>query len=555
MIRSIFNSLQNVHARQITLTHTVLACILITPGCAVSVIGQKNASLDIIPIGTTRSVDCTDLPDHAAWNVNSSATQTWDGSAWLPSDLTATYDLNVSSIACHFVCNVGYVWIHSACNPSGTLDSSFGTAGISVLPETVITGLYTRGLKVDSQGRILVGYYAGSGANQDIKMRRLSAAGASDDTFGTSGLFSFAGPDGNTTSPAADYLWGITIDSDDRPLIFGEIRNSLTALSFDALIMRVTTAGALDTATFGATGLGYFLHDGASGNTNREDLMQGGIQDSNGKYVVAGNSYFTNATDSDAVIWRINLDGTLDPSFNGTGYRVLKNISVSNTNEVFYSVAEDSQGRLVACGYAKNSNNNDFFIVRLTPTGTLDTSFNSTGYRVIDGVLTGTSVSDSCIRVVIDSEDRIIAGGVGANSSGDNDLFLLRLNEDGTVDSSYGSSGKIVLSNLGGNSTSNDNFYDMIIDQHDRVTLVAQTQNTNPKNLGLLARVTASGALDTSFNSTGYVLMNSNQTTATLHDTFRAVAQGPDQRLFVLHASQTSATPSTYAIQVHSYFP
>ena len=55
---------------------------------------------------------CTGLPEHASWNTASSINQTWNGNAWIPSNI-GSFNTEASSSECHFKCNEHYTW-----NPS-----------------------------------------------------------------------------------------------------------------------------------------------------------------------------------------------------------------------------------------------------------------------------------------------------------------------------------------------------------------------------------------------------------------------------------------------------
>ena len=64
----------------------------------------------------TKTENCTGLPDNALWNTASSITQTWGGSAWLPS-ANGTFNETASSSECRFICKTNYTWNGVACAP------------------------------------------------------------------------------------------------------------------------------------------------------------------------------------------------------------------------------------------------------------------------------------------------------------------------------------------------------------------------------------------------------------------------------------------------------
>ncbi len=66
-------------------------------------------------IGDTREADCTGLPaTGAVWNTVSSITQSWNGSAWEPSNI-ATHNDEASTQECRYRCKEHYTWTNSIC--------------------------------------------------------------------------------------------------------------------------------------------------------------------------------------------------------------------------------------------------------------------------------------------------------------------------------------------------------------------------------------------------------------------------------------------------------
>jgi uncharacterized delta-60 repeat protein len=111
--------------------------------------------------------------------------------------------------------------------------------------------------------------------------------------------------------------------------------------------------GTLDTS-FNGTGT-VTTSIGSSNDDGNSVAIQG-----DGKIVVAGYSGFFNSRDFAAV--RYNSDGSLDTSFNGTGI-VTTSIGSSGEDEG-YSVAIQSDGKIVVAGFSNNGSNHDFAVVR-----------------------------------------------------------------------------------------------------------------------------------------------------------------------------------------------
>ncbi len=64
-----------------------------------------------------QTVNCTAKPANAVWNTVSTVTQTWNGSAWVPSNIS-TYNTTASTNECRYKCDIDYYWYNSEClNP------------------------------------------------------------------------------------------------------------------------------------------------------------------------------------------------------------------------------------------------------------------------------------------------------------------------------------------------------------------------------------------------------------------------------------------------------
>ena len=101
------------------------------------------------------------------------------------------------------------------------------------------------------------------------------------------------------------------------------------------------------------------------------------------------------------------------------------------------SVAIQSDGKIVAAGYSYNGSNNDFALVRYNTDGSLDTSFDSDG-KVTTAIGSG---NDYAYSVAIQSDGKIVAAG---QYNGSNDDFaLVRYNTDGSLDTNFDSDGKV----------------------------------------------------------------------------------------------------------------
>ncbi|MGH7138413.1 MAG: delta-60 repeat domain-containing protein, partial [Pirellulales bacterium] len=175
---------------------------------------------------------------------------------------------------------------------------------------------------------------------------------------------------------------------------------------------------------------------GLSGDINfaqlvpTSDYVHAAVMQANGQFIVAGtygSGYARTA------LARYNPDGSLDPSFGGKGEVVTNALSGFNYAE---GVAIQPNGQIVAIGtgYDLTAQTNPTFLVRYNPDGSLDTSFGNGGI-----LEEGTDVNASVIAVQDDGKI-VIAGNDSSKK-----VAVWRFNADGTLDSTFGSSGKATL--------------------------------------------------------------------------------------------------------------
>lgn len=104
----------------------------------------------------------------------------------------------------------------------------------------------------------------------------------------------------------------------------------------------------------------------------------------------------------------------------------------------------DSQGRIIVVGSTGTGGAVDFRVVRLLSTGLPDNSFSGDGMVDIAFNLGGNN-SDAANAVAVDDQDRIVVvGEVERAATGDFDFGTARLTTTGALDTSFNGSGKRV---------------------------------------------------------------------------------------------------------------
>lgn len=156
------------------------------------------------------------------------------------------------------------------------------------------------------------------------------------------------------------------------------------------------------------------------------DQCVGTAVQADGKIVVAGTTGITNAANgSDFAVARLNSDGALDTTFgNGTGKTTVGFDLGGSNNDVAAAVALQADGKIVVAGYAQTAAStgiapNDFAVLRLNTDGSRDTSFNLTGKAHYGfNLATLPVVNDDQVRgMAIDAAGNIVLGGFATKGS------------------------------------------------------------------------------------------------------------------------------------------
>ena len=414
------------------------------------------------------------------------------------------------------------VWrLDLASHAAGSLDLSFGgdgkvTSGVSSAESKI------NAVAVQSDGKIVAAGSSTAGTDLDFTVVRYTAAGALDTSFGEG--------DGKVTTDFGhndDTVYGVEVLSDGKILAAGYAHNGT---NYDFALARYTAAGVLDT-TFG-TGGKVITPIGSGADHIRAMAVQ-----SDGKIVVAGNSH--NGTNYDFAVARYTAAGALDTGFSTDGKVTT---AIGSGNETAFAVAVQSDGKIVAAGHSHNGTDEDFALVRYTAAGALDTGFSTDG-KVTTAIGSG---NERAYGVAVLSGGEILAGGLSATPSPSfNDFALVRYTSTGALDTTFGTTsgstktGKITHA-IG---TSGDYGLAMVAQSDGKILVGGYAHMGGSDYDFALARFTALGALDTSFDTDGKVITDMGAGNAEAS----ALAVGPDGEI-VLAGFSHNGTHDDFAL-------
>jgi uncharacterized delta-60 repeat protein len=230
-----------------------------------------------------------------------------------------------------------------------------------------------------------------------------------------------------------------------------------------------------------------------------------------GKIVVAGTSSVGGNTRMSAIRYLPN--GELDPQFGSGGKAaVVFSFGASTFSTIATSVALQSDGRIVLAGNTRmhssgngaDANGLNFAVARLKPDGTVDSSFNTSGVNGNSAgrlVVSMAGADDRAQDVAIAPNGSIFVAGSGSASGTDTDFWTLKVTPDGYVDSSFGAAGK---SQAGLEANSFDTATALALQSDGRIVLVGQTTpNTGADPRWAIVRLKTDGFFDPSFDGDG----------------------------------------------------
>lgn len=383
--------------------------------------------------------------------------------------------------------------------PAGSLDAGFGHAGVALLPDLLqVQGSDDAGhaLAVDADGRILVLAEAAGASSQRLALLRLEADGSPDTGFGVVDLAPIAAEAGYDLDRA------VAVTLAGKVLVAGY--TSAGAHGDDAFLARLEGDGSFD-PTFGG-GDGWVGFDSLAGG-NGNDRAYAFVQDADGGIVFAGYSAGSSADgDAEAYLARAPVDGSgLDTGFgtNGVAY------GDDSDFDAVYSVARTPGGGYVAVGTSKEARYR-LLVAKLNADGQPDPGFNGGDPLLLGGLVEDTDQDDRAYAVAVDAEGRILVTGYGMGGSAGStfDLVVLRLNPDGSFDTSFGDGGKVVIDRVGGGSSSgSDVGYSIVVDGSGRILVAGVTYVQEHVNKDLFVlRLAPDGQRDTSFGDDGVVV-------------------------------------------------
>lgn len=230
-----------------------------------------------------------------------------------------------------------------------------------------------------------------------------------------------------------------------------------TILALYSLLAVVAQPGTSDLTYYGGKGVDY--------------KCTGGLVLPDSSLIVTGKFAFVNQKSINGIV-HLSADGELDNNFN-TG---------SGANDHINVVARQRDGKLIIGGdfitYNGQTKNR---IARLDTDGNLDGTFQ-----------TGTGTDGSVYTIYVDHNGKILIGGVFDTYNGQPAGGIVRLNTDGTRDTSFQSNGGF-----------NGDVYSIDLQADKKIIVAGIFSAYNTDSVSCIARLDSTGILDNTFNTGG----------------------------------------------------
>ena len=468
-------------------------------------------------------------------------------------------------------------------NADGSLDASFGTAGILYLPTFTLNGVSfslpdVNDLAILSGGKIML-LCTRDYPNNDFVLIRLNSNGTTDNGFGTNGIAAITpqglpyynpaythiavqtdgkyivggnfngfghllvranstgtldnsyGTNGYSVLSGGAGLMDMILQSDNKVVVSGP--ESYTYRTYTT-VLRVTTAGSLD-ASFGNGGKQFIYASGTGFTTIKPQLY---LQ-ADGKILIGGMAK-NSAGNFTIAAARLTTAGALDTGFDGDGVALLQ---VNGFGSYGFAPLQQADGKIVITGYARSNDIQSVTIGRFTVAGQTDATLNATS-AVIQ--LNSGPNEESGINLHVQPADQKIVSVRERSNAFDYDLCVSRHLPNGQPDTNFGANGKVYLDLPG-------YYYEVYsgISADGKITVIPDFADYTTYGSLAVFRLKPNGQPDSSFGQNGKRIFKSRSTDTIINFLSHAVVQPDGKTLMAVYQGEGILQPNN---QPDSFF-
>ena len=300
--------------------------------------------------------------------------------------------------------------------PEGKVDTLFGQKG-RTFKDFGSKYESANSIDISPNGRIVIGGNNGTG---EFLVIAYDSTGAIDSTLGSDGMVGY------------NYQFKQLKIRDLKVLDNGKILvcgNSFYGSGNELMLCRLNINGSIDTS-FGKDN-GFTLDHTISTEEYGDKI----ILTDEGKILIVGQS------SQRGMVACFDSFGIIDTSYGKNGFAIV-NLKINQYTTDKFSGALQKDKKLIVSGYnpiISTGEKSNFMITRLLENGKIDSSFGTDGIAVADYV---DHENDYANDVVIQADGKILVGGaIYRNTFRAFRFGVVRFNEDGSIDTSFGTNG------------------------------------------------------------------------------------------------------------------
>jgi uncharacterized delta-60 repeat protein len=264
-----------------------------------------------------------------------------------------------------------------------------------------------------------------------------------------------------------------------------------------------------------------------------------------GRLIVAGSTYVWETGRYDFLVVGLQPDGSPDPAFGQNGQALL---DFGDGQQITTDVAVLNDGKILLAGWSGTThvtasaivNDHDLVLVRLNPDGSVDSTFGSGGRVTLD--LGG--ANDYIADVAVLPDGKIVAAG-GSNLDGDFDVVFARFDANGVLDTSFGGNpiAGATRVDLGG---SEERTHSMVRQPDGKLIACGHSTRSSTDVVGTMfaVRLNEDGVIDETFGTEGVSLLTNDS----LRESGRCLAMPGGKTLIAGTGGLTSNTDLLLAL-------
>lgn len=214
----------------------------------------------------------------------------------------------------------------------------------------------------------------------------------------------------------------------------------------------------------------------------------------NGNIIVGGESGFGPENSSSIVVMRYTPEGRLDEKFGNGGVVIQPPLKGRFDECTDLIVLPD--GNILIAGSSEDGTS-DLVLLKYLSNGILDSSFGQNGVIFTDF----SNLYDRNASIAFQKDGKLLLGGESGGNTYSNQFSLARYDQNGKLDSSFGANGKTAI------SLTQCEFNELSIQSDGKIVLEGYSTVKSPYSQNLtLVRFLADGSIDQSFGKSGKVI-------------------------------------------------